>query len=119
MLFVNQDNSFLQKQLTNGGRLILFKRTNVINFFEEIEAFFEKKCESQETEVITDRKHSSGCKLYKITDEELLDKLEPLLNGKILHTLEAIQVTQNFYKDKYPNMTYKDWSNLIKSLKFD
>ena len=113
-----QESSFLQSKLKNGEDIVLFKRRNLIDFFTEIESFFSQ---TEKTEVVNDSENDSvsrNGKLYKIDNPVLLEKLKPLLAGTILHTLEAIQITQNFYKDEYPAMSYKDWSNLVKGLKF-
>lgn len=113
-----EEDSFLRKKLKNGEDTILFKRRNVVTFFEQINSFFEEKMDEPKGDAEDKKDHSSGLKLYKITDPVLLKKLKPLLTGNILHTLEAIQVVQDFYGDNYPNMSYRDWSNLIKNLSF-
>ncbi|MDE7227254.1 MAG: hypothetical protein K2N31_02925 [Treponemataceae bacterium] len=110
------ENVFLQKNLRNGDKVVLFKRKSVVKFFEQIDIFFGIPI------ILSENKNSAKMlttndKLYKITDVELLRKLTPLLVGGNLHTLEAIQLVQNFYQDKYPCMTYRDWSNLIKTIK--
>ena len=115
-----QENEFLEKKLTNGDKLILFKRKLIIDFFEKIDAFFEKKTISASAETKSnsvDSACNSG-KVYKITDVELLKTLKPLLTGVAIHTLEAIQIVQKFYGEKYTNMTYRDWSNLVKGINF-
>ena len=115
-----EKNSFLKKELTNGDKLVLFKRTDIITFFENIDSFFvSEKDIGNDLKTATLIQNNTDEKLYKITDMELLTKLKPLLSGGTRHTLEAIQIAQKFYQDRYPNMTYKDWSNLVKSLKFD
>ena len=115
-----EKNCFLQKELTNGGKLVLFKRTDIVRFFENIDSFFvSQKGTVEVSKKATSIQNNTDEKLYKITDRVLLNRLKPLLSGETLHTLEAIQIVQNFYQDKYPNMTYKDWSNLVKSLKFE
>ena len=112
-----EKNSFLKKELTNGDKLVLFKRTDISTFFENIDTFFfPEKDEADALKADFPSKISSDDKLYKITDRELLNKLQPLMSGETLHTLEAIQLAQNFYQDEYPNMTYRDWSNLVKNI---
>lgn len=115
-----EKNSFLKKELTNGDKLVLFKRTDIISFFENIDTFFIfEGNDTDEFKADSSSQSSSTDKLYKITDRELLNRLKPLMSGETLHTLEAIQLAQNFYQDEYPNMSYKDWSILVKSLKFE
>lgn len=111
-----QKKSFLQKELTNGDKLVLFKRTDIVDFFEKIESFFvSENNESNAAGTSFAANNDYDGKLYKITNKELLGKLTALLSGETLHTLEAIQFVQKFYQDKYPNMTYRDWSNLVKN----
>ena len=115
-----EKNSFLKKELTNGDKLVLFKRTDIISFFENIDTFFIfEGNDTDEFKADSSSQSSSTDKLYKITDRELLNRLKPLMSGETLHTLEAIQLAQNFYQDEYSNMSYKDWSILVKSLKFE
>ena len=42
-----------------------------------------------------------------------MKQLEPIVNAH--HTLEAIKITEQYYKGKYPNMKIKDWSMLVKN----
>ncbi len=115
-----EKNCFLQKELTNGDKLVLLKRTDIVIFFENIDSFFvSEKDASNDLKTATLIKYNTDEKLYKITDMELMNRLKPLLSGETFHTLEAIQIVQNFYQDKYPTMTYKDWSSLVKSVKFE
>ena len=58
------------------------------------------------------------CKTSEIKDETLLEKLKPLLTGEVIHSLEAIKLVQEFYGRKYPDMTYKDWSEMVRNMKF-
>lgn len=113
-----KENVFLEKKLTNNDRLVIFKRKNLINFFEQIETFFADSTEYIENKSTKDNIAQTTVKLYKITDIDLLEKLKPLLTGSSIHTLEAIQLVEDFYQNKYPTMTYKDWSILVKTVKF-
>lgn len=111
-----QEDVFLKKKLKNGEDTILFKRKNIVDFFNQIDSFFEEN----ENDLTEESKESaaSESKIYKIEDPILLEKLRPLLTGSILHTLEAIQIVQDYYGEKYSNMSYRDWSNLVKGLSF-
>lgn len=104
------EGELLQKRLKNGDEPVLFKRKDIALFFDRIESIFGNSTNSvllPEDEKIT-----------VITDEVLIAKLKPLLNSDTPHTLEAIKVAEQHYKDKYPKMKLKDWSNLVKQLKF-
>ncbi len=104
------EGELLQKRLKNGDEPVLFKRKDIALFFDRIESIFSNSTNSvllPEDEKIT-----------AITDEVLIAKLKPLLNSETPHTLEAIIVAEQYYKGKYPKMKLKDWSNLVKQLKF-
>ena len=47
-----------------------------------------------------------------------LKKLRPLLDTETPHTLEAIKITQQYYGN-LPEMKFRDWANLIKTVKFE
>lgn len=47
----------------------------------------------------------------KVTSQELSDTETP-------HTLEAIKITQQYYGN-LPEMKFRDWANLIKTVKFE
>ena len=113
-----QENEFLQSNLKNGDKIVLFKRNNVVSFFENIETFFMQTVGNIAINSPAKDFTVSTGKLYKLSNSDLLERLKPLLTGTTLHTLEAIQIVQDFYKDSYPNMTYKDWSTLVKSISF-
>lgn len=107
----------LRKQLKNGDEPILFKRKDLILFFEKIDTFFDVSFGS---EIITcnninnnENPFVANGRIYKIVEEDLLKQLEPVMNAH--HTLEAIKIAEQYYRGKYPNMRIKDWSMLVKN----
>lgn len=85
-------------------------------FFKNIDSFFDdadNKLKENNTIDYRDDK-----KIVEIKDETLLEKLKPLLTGEVIHSLEAIKLVQEFYGRKYPDMTYKDWSEMVRNMKF-
>ena len=103
---------FLRKELKNGDTPVLFKRKDIITFFQSIDSFFGKPTGSEDVkDIIVDGK------INNITDKTLLQKLKPLLNTDTPHTLEAIKVTQQYYGD-LPQMKFRDWANLVKNVQF-
>lgn len=107
---------FYRKKLSNGDNLVLFKRDLLEIFFKKIDSFF-----GDEDDIVENNK-TENCrnikKLAEIKDKELLEKLKPLLTGEVLHSLEAIKLIQETYADAYPNMNYRDWSELVRNIKF-
>lgn len=109
------DGEFLRLKLKNGDEPILFKRTSLIEFFEKIEEFFIDVSSDENTKASNILSTQDG-KILKIEDEELLEKLRPLLKLSSPHTLEAISVAEQHYKGKYPKMKMRDWLALIKRI---
>lgn len=103
--------TFLRKRLKNGDEPILFKRKDLIDFFNRVETFFPTENVSN----IEDGKSiiSEG-KLLEITDEDIIAQLKPLIKTK--HTLKALRVLSDIYGKRFPNMKLKDWQNLIKKI---
>lgn len=110
-----EPNEFKIAFLTNGVKLVLFKRTNLIEFFQQIDQFFDDKNEvivepQEPTKLI-----SISDKLTRLSEPILLDKIIPLLRS--YHTLEATTVVMKYYENQFPKMIFKDYSLLIKQLK--
>ena len=103
---------FLRKKLKNGDEPILFKRKDLALFFERISTFFFSSPISEDDDT-KDNPFTENGKIFKIIEEDLLKQLEPIVNAH--HTLEAIKITEQYYKGKYPNMKIKDWSMLVKN----
>ncbi|VDG81773.1 Uncharacterised protein [Capnocytophaga ochracea] len=103
--------SFLRKRLKNGDEPILFKRKDLIDFFNQVETFFPIGDVSN----IEERKSiiSEG-KLLEITDVDVIAQLKPLIKTK--HILKALRVLSDIYGKQFPNMKLKDWQNLIKKI---
>jgi len=124
--------TFLRKRLKNDDEPILFKRKDLIEFFNRIDDFFpqnENKDDtsvtlfdtselSEEAEAVEDEKlFVSNGKLLKITNLILIEQLKPLIEQK--RTLEAWQFVENFYKGQFPAMTLRDWRTLVKEIDFE
>jgi len=123
---------FLRKRLKNDDEPILFKRKDLIEFFNRIDDFFsqdENKDDtsvamfdtselSEEVGVVEDEKlFVSNGKLLKITNPTLIEQLKPLIEQK--RTLEAWQFVENFYKGRFLAMTLRDWRTLVKEIDFE
>ncbi len=105
---------FLKKNLKNGDTPVLFKRKDIVSFFRNIDSFFGKPTNDSTSRYGI----PSNGKILKITDNGLLKKLRPLLDTETPHTLEAIKITQQYYGN-LPEMKFRDWANLIKTVKFE
>lgn len=103
---------FLKKTLKNGDTPVLFKRKDIVSFFENIEVLFENSVNGN----VSPKTIFENGKIISITEEDLLKKLRPLLDTDTPHTLEAIKVTQQYYGD-LSQMKFRDWANLVKNVK--
>lgn len=109
---------FLRKELKNGDAPILFKRKDLIQFFEKVDSFFQISSQENCSKEHQIELFENPCeKLLKITDPVLIERLKPLIASN--HTLEAIKIVEQLYRDKYPNMRLKDWVQLIRNIASD
>jgi hypothetical protein len=104
--------TFLRKRLKNGDEPILFKRKNLIEFFNQVDTLFVHSNSTKSTE---DKKQFAfNEKLSEITDRNLIEQLKPLIETR--HILQALNIVANFYKNQFPTMTLRDWSDVIKKI---
>lgn len=118
------EGEFLRKRLKNDDVPVLFKRKDIVTFFEQIDSFFPlvETSENQDTEVEETQPIMAPInvnkKITEITDKGLLQQLKPLLAINSPHTLEAIKLVQSHYGNM-PAMKFRDWAKLIKSVTFN
>lgn len=116
--------TFSRKRLKNGDEPILFKRRNLLEFFNQIETFFKASDDKTQSSVFENselqnlddynNQHLSNGKLLKIVDEKLLEQLKPLIETR--RTLQALKLAADFYKGQYSAMKLADWNKLIKEI---
>lgn len=113
-----KDNEFKFGYLTNGEKIVSFKRDNLINFFDSVKDLFNDKqviknptlvetVNEPTVEFVTNR-------LFDITDKILLQQLKPLLKKN--QVLQAVEITSKYYTGKYKNMAFKDWYKLVSDI---
>jgi hypothetical protein len=103
-----KDDEFKFGYLSNGERIIVFKRENLTNFFDVVFDLFEEntlpiKTESKQTATLTE-----------ITDKELLKIIKPLLKKNKF--LQAVEETTKYYEKKNKNITFRDCHKLLSEL---
>lgn len=113
-----KDNEFKFGYLSNGEKIVLFKRDNLINFFNQIKDLFKERHEKDTTaSAITANEpiiEYSSNKLLEITDKTLLQDLKPLLRKN--QVLQAVEITSKYFDGKFKDMTFKDWYKLVNLL---
>lgn len=111
-------NEFKFGYLSNGEKIVLFKRDNLINFFGVVKDIFnDHQLKDEVFSVKTINEPAVDFvnnKLVSITDKILLQQLNPLLKKN--QVLQAVEITSNYYLNKYKNMTFKDWYKLVSDL---
>lgn len=103
--------------LSNGEKIILFRRENLGLFFEKLPILFlDNQIEIKvKVDVVSEPiEILYPDKLNEITDLHVLDLISPLLEKN--RVLEAVEVCTKYYSDKFPNMTFKEWFELIKDI---
>lgn len=102
------DDEFRFGYLSNGERIIVFKRENLTNFFDVVFDLFKENAVPKTTEP------KQPATLTEITDKELLQIIKPLLKKK--KVLQAVEETSKYYENKHKNMTFRDWHKLVSEL---
>jgi hypothetical protein len=103
-----KDYEFRFGYLSNGERIIVFKRDNLISFFDVVFDLF------KETAVPKSKEPKQTATLTEITDKELLEIIKPLLKKN--KVLQAVEETSKYYKKKHENMSFRDWHKLVSEL---
>jgi len=98
--------------LTNGEKFVLFKRENLIAFFDVSLSLFKENTETNIEQVEVDTKNTNT--ISEITDKELLQTIKHLLKKN--QVLQAVEITSKFYGNKHKNMTFKDWYKIVGEL---
>ena len=104
--------------LSNGEKIVLFRREMLPNFFSQIQGLFStedlskdfEEFEQLEPEELPDVED----KIYEIKDKSLLDKIDPVLQKD--RVLEAVKMCGEHYKDKHKGMKFRDWFNLVEDV---
>jgi len=103
-----KDGEFRFGYLSNGERIIVFKRENLTNFFDVVFDLFEENAEPKTTEP------KQTTTLTEITDKELLQIIKPLLKKN--KVLQAVEETSKYYENKHNDITFRDWHKLVSEL---
>lgn len=103
--------------LSNGEKIILFRREDLQLFFENINNLFDEKqiiIKPIDGIVSEPKVDYYPDKLYEITEIQVLNLINPLLEKN--RVLKAVEICTNYYINKFPNMTFKEWFALINNL---
>ncbi len=103
-----KDDEFRLGYLSNGERIIVFKRENLTSFFDVVFDLFEENAVPKTTEP------RQTATLTEITDKELLQIIKPLLKKN--KVLQAVEETSKYYEKKHKNMAFRDWHKLVSEL---
>ncbi|MDR1983199.1 MAG: hypothetical protein LBQ28_00005 [Prevotellaceae bacterium] len=119
-----RSDEFKYAYLRNGDKIIMFKRKNITTFLLNIDTLFEKDEDSVPIPIEENSekrvpyspiKFVVNGKLTQITDTQLIEQIKPYLLG--YHLFEAVSLVMTHYTEQFPNMTFKDWSLIVRKLK--
>lgn len=103
--------------LSNGEKIILFRREDLRLVFEKLPTLFNDNqifIKDNDDVVSEPIEIYFPDKLYEITDTQILNLINPLLDKN--RVLEAVELCTKHYYDKYKSMTFKEWFAVINSL---
>lgn len=100
-----KDDEFRFGYLSNGERIIVFKRENLSNFFDVVFDLFKENAVPK----ITEPKQSVA--LTEITDNVLLQIITPLLEQN--KVLQAVEETSKYFENIQINMSFRDYYNIV------
>ena len=104
-------DEFKSAYLTNGDKLILFKRRNLVDFFLHLDTFFTEDSPNKQEDTLIQDIQESG-KLTELTDTIVINKILPALKEN--RVLEAITICMNHYDGQFNDMKLRDWSQLVR-----
>ncbi|MBX9888425.1 MAG: hypothetical protein K2Y30_10880 [Flavobacteriaceae bacterium] len=82
--------------------------------FDNYISFIKNLSKKDDVKNLNKEENSQNGKLLKITDSELIKKIQPYISSNRL--LAAAQVVGNYYQDKYPKMELIDWITLVRCI---
>ena len=104
-------DEFKSAYLTNGDKLILFKRKNLVGFFTHFDTFFSENSVNTPEKIPSQDLPVSG-KLIELTDPIIMNQIVPILKENRI--LEAITICMNYYDGQFSDMKLRDWSQLVR-----
>jgi hypothetical protein len=110
-------NEFKTGVLSNGEKIILFRKEDLYLFFEKLPTLFDEKImvyKDNENNVNEPVEVFYSDKLNEINDPFVLNLINPLLEKN--RVLEAVEICIKHYDNKYKKMTFKDWFSLVNIL---
>lgn len=108
--------NFKEGVLSNGAKIILFKKNLLVDFFRDWKNLYDFEIENiipPKTSKVDISPLVSG-KIYEITDKDVIKTITPLLKGS--RVLEAATVCYDHYSSKYKAMKIKDWLNIVNEM---
>ena len=111
-----KSNEYKVGYLSNGDRIVLFKRDGLKDYFSNYRNLFShRKSINKVVKTVNEPSLKSITnKLTDITDAVLLKDLKVLLNKN--QVLKAVELVADYYSVQYRNMSFQDWFSLVKTL---
>lgn len=96
--------------LSNEEKIVLFKRNLLPEYFQKYKSLFDYRTIDR----MVQNNDFDSDKLHSINETFVIEKLKPLLIRNKL--LEGIEFCNNYYKEAYPKMTFRDWYKLVNDI---
>jgi hypothetical protein len=96
--------------LSNGEKIVLFRKSSLMEFFTKIDTLFDENNKTYNTKETT-RKEKK--KTIQVDEEKIKALIEPLLKAN--RVLQAVSLLAEEFKDDptYKNLTFKDWFGIV------
>jgi hypothetical protein len=113
-------NQFNQHRISNGDKVIVFKRTSVVAFIKNYKNLFEINTPEIKTRALRNKDGgkksniSSTGKIRFINDLTVMKKVEKYLSAN--NIIDAVLFCSNYYAKEFPKMKLSDWTLLIKKM---
>lgn len=106
------DDTLKVSYLSNGEKIVLFKRSLLIEFFRQVDDVFNTNMPSTIDKVINIKETPTSISVIK--DDAILLQILPLLKKN--KVLESVEICINHYKQIYPEMSFRDWFDIVKDI---
>lgn len=104
------ENEFKYGFLSNGEKIVLFKKSSLIQFFSELESLFDENIKIYERKAPSLKAQK---RTIQIDEEKIKALIEPLLKAN--RVLQAVSLLAEEFKEdpSYKNLTFKDWFGMV------
>ena len=108
--------SFETLPVSGEGEIISFPCELLAEFLQNTSFIDQSPTNLVPNEEDYEAKYEQDGRLLKITNPNLIYRLQPILNASDINRFEAYQIIWDFYGDRFPHMKLSHWGKLIDRL---